>query len=261
MKYRASTLQLISKINNVIEKLVEINNNNPYNMDITITNIYGNELLGDNYASNVTIQFNEIPEIVSEKMSMIMGVKGIEPHIPSKIKIVHDKKQELLKLFEEYQCGKCAINFYEKGSHIEFLVSMSGYNQFDNIEVTCPGVNNETLTIGQNYYIFDLRNYKKEYVKSYLKVKYEKLIDIKKIENTTEYAFYFENIDKPFETHTRGNVYDSQKIMHRFDYIVFEKNKDDFIRNSLKLITKVLENTDEEYKKTLLDIIDKVIKF
>lgn len=254
MKYRASTLQLMSKINTIIEKLVEINNNNPYNMEIKITNIYGNELLGDNYAANVTIQFNEIPEVVSEKMVMIMEVKGIEPHIPSKIKIVHDKKKELLKLFEEYQCGKCAINFYEKGSHIEFLVSMSGYEQFNNIEVTCPGVNNETLTIGKKYYIFDLRDYKKEYLK------YEKLIDIQKIENTTEYVFCFENIDKPFETYTRGNAYDSQKIMHRFDYIVFEKNKDDFIMNSLKLITKVLENTDEEYKKNLLDIVDKIIK-
>lgn len=254
MKYRASTLQLLAKINTIIEKLVEINNHNQYNMDITITNIYGNELLGDNYVANVTIQFNEIPEVVSEKMAMIMEIKGIEPHIPSKIKIVHDKKKELLKLFEEYQCGKCALNFYEKGSHIEFLVSMSGYEQFDNIEVTCPGVNNETLTIGQNYYIFNLRNYKKEYLK------HEKLIDIQKIENTTEYAFYFENIDEPFETFTRGNAYDLQKIMHRFDYIVFEKNKDNFIRNSLKLITKVLEYADEEYKETLLNIVDKTIK-
>ncbi len=254
MKYRVSTLELLSKINIIIKDLVKINNNNPYNMDITITNLIGRDLLGDNYSANVVIQFNEVKETLNKQVEMLMELKGVEQKAPSEIKIVYDKKQELLELFETYKCGNCALNFYETGSHIEFLVSMSGYEQFNNIEITCPGINTEILTLDTNYYIFDIRNSKKEYIK------YEKLISIKKQENTTEYEFLFENIEKPFVTYTRGNVNDFQKIMRRMDYIVFEKNKEDFIKNSLKLITRQLENRNEDLYNVYLEIAEKIIK-
>lgn len=154
---------------------------------------------------------------------------------------------------------KIALNIYEKGSHIEFMVSINGYDQFDNIEVTCPGINNEILSIGKKYHIFDLRSYNFD---NYFR--YETLIDVKKIENSTEYEFYFENIDKPFKTFTRGHVNDSSKIIHRFDYIVFDYFKGNFLQNILKLTTNqisILETQDSiKHNSKYFDIIQKTLE-
>lgn len=235
---RKSTLDIMAKANEVIEDIKKINNDNYCNMEIKITDQFGRNIeFGDHYCLNIEIQFNEnsIPKILS------------------------DKKLEILEVLEKHKCGKCALNIYEKGSHIEFMVSINGYDQFDNIEVTCPGINNEILSIGKKYHIFDLRGYNFD---NYFK--YETLIDIKKVENSTEYEFYFENIDKPFKTFTRGNVNDSSKIMHRFDYILFDQFKGNFLQNILKLTINqicILE-TKESIKENAkyYDIINKILE-
>lgn len=265
MKFRVSSLNLMEKVNNIIKDLIIINNNNPYNMIINIKDKNGNSFEnGDNYCCYVSVEFNEIEEKLDKKNLLLYEIKNIKPLKASEIFIVKDKKKELLELFEKHKCGKCALNFYEKGSVIEFMVSMDDYNQFDNIEVTCPGINNQILTIGKKYHIFSLREKKLEN-----HIKYEKLLNIKKVENSTEYEFYFENIKEPFITYTRKNINDTQEIIHRFDYIIFDYFKGDFIKNSLQLINNnisILETkkdikNNSKYYKLIEMILNKRIEW
>lgn len=175
-----------------------------------------------------------LPENLNEQTKKIFECKSQEC---SKSFLFDNEREKIWEIPRKHKAGFIAINRYEKGTHIEFMLSEHGYDIYDNIEITCQEVHKQVLTVGKSYYI-GATKYEQDLLDDNDKQNFvpRKLIEIKINNSNSQYSFIFEGLKEPITCYSRGICGERQSTVHRLDYIIIEESKNRFIA---KLIQKI----------------------
>jgi len=141
---------------------------------------------------------------------------------------------EVFEILKSYKVGFIEINKYEKGTNISFVIDeKKDFDIYNNIPVTLPGISTTILTINEDYYISNI----KRGMNCLSNGKYIDTIKHKLIRidySSPQYEFYFEGIEEPIISFTRGHIKNNLQTSHRVDYLVIEKFLGGFIKNVIK---------------------------
>jgi len=162
---------------------------------------------------------------------------------------------EIYQILFSFGAGFVELNNYKDGTHLIFSLRQKPFPSESDIIVSCPGVNEIKLTVGDSYYLGQTK-----YSDTMTLEERRALImtprKLKEITFNGEYSFHFEGLEEPVTTFTRGHCESKRATLHRLDYTVIDSNKTNFLNLLLKKVSLdfPLLSTDPEYKKKLEDL-------
>ncbi len=160
---------------------------------------------------------------------------------------------QTISILEKHGARTISINRYQ-GTNIVFIFEKEPSDLYDNIVVECPGVNEVTLSIGEEYYVGATKYFGE--LEGNENFKKRKLIKIEKGLNS--YAFYFEGLSEPIMSLTRGHILSKNKILNRLDHVVIEKNLTNFVKKVI-LKCEMELGLGIEYDLVLYDLISRIV--
>jgi len=171
-------------------------------------------------------------------------------------KFSYDILIDIYQYLKIFGLGFISLNQYKHGLHINFVYNPSySYTYNDNILIECPGVNEIKLKINEKYFLGTYRVgsilNKSENLKEF------KLIKIQDILNG--YLLFFEGIEEPFITLTRGHIQSKYHISNRLDHLIIESTKTSFIKSMLKK-SSIEFGFAKESDKHIKKILNKLLK-
>jgi len=170
-------------------------------------------------------------------------------------------RDRMYSILRKNNVGAIEINRYKNGTFLIFSIKEDGFDIDDNIEVSCPGINDITLTLGKEYFIAETKYFNKDILDDNLNKRLftqRKLLKIEKHNSNNQYSFTFEGLE-PIFSFTRGHVYSSKQTLHRLDHIIIEESKPVFIKNVLRKCSLEIQPMDNKINKNYKKIIESII--